>query len=80
MVEGHRGEEVVHDVCVGDMVEGVVEDGAEGPVDGAEGAAEPGPLLVAEVRRVHIYSTRIKALKAGCYSFLLSFFLPVCWR
>ena len=50
MVEGHLGEQVVADVCVGDVVEGVVQHGPEGAVDGAEGTAQPVPLLAAEVR------------------------------
>ena len=55
VVERHGTEEVVYDVGVGDVVEGMVEHGPEGPVDGAEGAPEPGPLLAAEVRREDIY-------------------------
>ena len=45
VVEGHLGEDVVADVGVGDVVEGVVEEEAEGAVDRAERAAEPAPLL-----------------------------------
>lgn len=46
VVEGHLGEDVVADVGVGDVVEGVVEQPPEGAVHGAERAAEPGPLLL----------------------------------
>lgn len=45
VVEGHLGEDVVADVGVGDVVEGVVEQPPKGAVNGAERAAEPGPLL-----------------------------------
>ena len=38
MVEGHFREQVVAHVCVGDVVECVVEDRTERSVDGAEGA------------------------------------------
>ncbi len=54
MIEGHLREDVVAYMCIHDMVEGVVEKRTERAIYRAEGAAEPRPLLIAEVRHVHI--------------------------
>ena len=54
MVKGHLGEEMVADVCVGDVVKSVVQNGTEGSVDSAERSSQPGPLLVAEVGHEHV--------------------------
>jgi hypothetical protein len=43
VVEGHLGEEVVADVCVGDVVQSAVHQPAEGAVHRAEGASQPSP-------------------------------------
>jgi hypothetical protein len=45
VVEGHLGEDVVADVRVGDVVEGVVQQPPERTVHRAQRAAEPAPLL-----------------------------------
>lgn len=50
MVEGHLAEQVVAHVRVGDVVDNVVDDGAERPVNGAKGSPEPVPLTATEVR------------------------------
>jgi hypothetical protein len=54
VVEGHLREDVVAHVRVGDVVQRAVHEEAEVPVHGAHRAAQPGPLLLAEVRHEHV--------------------------
>lgn len=54
VVKRHLAEQVVAHVGVGDVVDHVVDDGAERSVHSAERAAEPVPLAAAEVRHEHV--------------------------
>jgi hypothetical protein len=60
MVEGHLGEQMVAHMRVNDVVEGVIQEGAEGSVDSAESTAQPVPLGAAEMGHVDIRVLKVR--------------------
>jgi hypothetical protein len=54
VVEWHLGEEVVTDMGVDNVVEGVVEDRSKGAINSAECTTEPIPFFATEVRHEDI--------------------------
>ena len=53
MIEGHVGEQMMHNMCIRDVMMEIVED-AEWAVDSAQCTSKPIPFLVIEVWQVDI--------------------------
>ena len=54
VIERHVREQVMCDVCIGDMMEEIVEEGSPRAVNGAHGSAQPGPFFLIKVRHVDV--------------------------
>ena len=59
VVERHVGEKMMGNVCVCNMVEIVVEEGAPRAVNGRHGSAQPRPFTLVKMRHVNIRVVKI---------------------